>query len=395
MEIAIAAALGDTLDAVLLQGDQIEEALRLLESDDAGRAALLPLDGNVNHLLNQPNDADCLGIASSLINAPDDLRAAVHLLLGNTLIVSDRNAARRLIGEIPTYARIVTVRGEVFRGDGLVIAGKSASASTLSRPRQKRELTEVLSDLTSRLEVLNASITKISDELTSAQRQQTTSEAELRKARSEFDESQSAEQKAAIDLETARRQWDWQKSQHDELQKDVSAAEADRERLAALASENEAKAIEAQKSIRILTNQLNELNLDEAQEQVAYWNTRLAVIEQSVNSLQSRKSERKQSVDRFVSQQQDVQAKLGETENLLKELDEEKSILREREGVMHKQIEELRVQIEPAEKDLETAEQEETRLQEVEANAQRNLASTERMAGQIQLDLVQTRRRLG
>ncbi len=148
------------------------------------------------------------------------------------------------------------------------------------------------------------------------------------------------------------------------------------------------KQSQAQESIRILTNQLNELNLDEAQEQVAYWNTRLAVIEQSVNSLQSRKSERQQSVDRFVSQQQDVQAKLGETENLLKELDEEKSILRERESVMHNQIEELRVQIEPAEKDLETAEQEETRLQEVETNAQRNLASAERMVGQIQLDLV-------
>ncbi len=388
LEIAIAAALGDTLDAVLLQADQIEEALRLLESNDAGRAVLLPLDGNVNHSLHQPNDADCLGIASSLINAPDDLSAAVHLLLGNTLIVRDRTAARRLISDMPTHARIVTLRGEVFRGDGLIVAGKSATASTLSRPRQKRELTEVLTDLTNRLEALNASITKISDELTSAQHQQIASEEELRKARAEFDEAQSAEQKAAIDVETARRQWDWQRSQHDELQKDVSAAEADRERLSALASENEAKVLQAQESIRLLTSQLNELNLDEAQEQVAYWNTRLAVIEQSVNSLQSRKSERQQSVDRFVSQQQDVQAKLGETENLLKELDEEKSILRERESVMHNQIEELRVQIDPAEKDLETAEQEETRLQEVETNAQRNLASTERMVGQIQLDLV-------
>ncbi len=101
LEIAIAAALGDTLDAVLLKTDQIEEALRLLESDDAGRAALLPLDGNINHSLDQPNDADCLGVASSLINAPDDLRAAVHLLLGNTLVVRDRNAARRLMSEIP------------------------------------------------------------------------------------------------------------------------------------------------------------------------------------------------------------------------------------------------------------------------------------------------------
>ncbi len=53
--------------------------------------------------------------------------------------------------------RIVTLRGEVFRGDGLIVAGKSATASTLSRPRQKRELTEVLADLTSRLETLNTS----------------------------------------------------------------------------------------------------------------------------------------------------------------------------------------------------------------------------------------------
>ena len=149
------------------------------------------------------------------------------LLLGNTLIVRDRTAARRLIAEIPTHARIVTLRGEVFRGDGLIVAGKSAtpSESTLSRPRQKRELTESLADLTSHLETLNDSITKLSDELTSAQRQQMASEEELRKARAEFEEAQSAEQKAAIDLETARRQWDWQKSQLDELQKDVSAAE--------------------------------------------------------------------------------------------------------------------------------------------------------------------------
>ena len=388
LETAIAAALGDTLDAVLLEADQIEEALRLLESDEAGRAALLPLNGNTGKSLDQPNDADCLGIASSLVNAPDDLRGAVQLLLGNTLIVRDRNAARRLLGGIPSYARIVTLRGEAFRGDGLIIAGKSGAASTLSRPRQKRELTESLTDLTSRLETLNVSITKLSEKLASAQRQQIASEEELGKARLGFDQAQSVEQRATVELETVRRQWDWQKSQHDELEKEISAAQADRERLSALASENEARVAQAQDAIRLLTSELSGLNLDDAQDQVSYWNTRLAVIEQSVNGIQSRKSESRQSVDRFVSQQQEVQAKLGEAGTLLKELDEEKSILREREGGMQGQIEELRVQIEPAEKDLETAEQEETRLQEVEGEAQKNLATMERMVGQMQLDLV-------
>jgi chromosome segregation ATPase len=40
-------------------------------------------------------------------------------MLGQTLIVRDRAAARRLIRDLPAHARVVTLRGEVFRGDGL------------------------------------------------------------------------------------------------------------------------------------------------------------------------------------------------------------------------------------------------------------------------------------
>ncbi|MCK6583811.1 MAG: AAA family ATPase, partial [Anaerolineales bacterium] len=44
LETAIAAALGDTLDAVLIDSNELENALQLLESDEAGRAALLPVN---------------------------------------------------------------------------------------------------------------------------------------------------------------------------------------------------------------------------------------------------------------------------------------------------------------------------------------------------------------
>jgi hypothetical protein len=45
LETAIAAALGEYLDAVLLENGQLDQALSLLESDQAGRAVLLPLGG--------------------------------------------------------------------------------------------------------------------------------------------------------------------------------------------------------------------------------------------------------------------------------------------------------------------------------------------------------------
>jgi chromosome segregation protein len=390
LEIAIAAALGDTLDAVLLESNQIEDALLLLESDEAGRAALLPLDGQSKQSLKKTNDVDCLGLASELVNVPDELRAVVDLLLGHTLVARDRSAARRLLADLPTHARVVTLRGEVFRGDGLIIAGKSASASTLSRPRQKRELSETLAELNVRLDELNRSVEILSNELSSVQREQSAHEEELKRMRTNFESAQSAEQKILVELESAKRQFEWQKSQSADLLKEISDAENDRERLSALASENEAKSAQAQDDIRILSGQLSDLSLDEAQEQVSYWNTRVAVMDQSANGMQSRKSERQQTIERFALQQQEVQTRLGETDSALNELEEEKSILRGREGELYEQIEVLRAQIEPAEKDLEMAEQEEKRLQEIETNALRNLTTAERTLGQVQLD--QTRR---
>jgi chromosome segregation protein len=96
LETAVTAALGDTLDAVLLDANEVEDALQLLQSDNVGRAVLLPLENYNRQPLSQPNDEDCLGVASELVNAPDDLRAALNLMLGQTLIVRNRASARRL-----------------------------------------------------------------------------------------------------------------------------------------------------------------------------------------------------------------------------------------------------------------------------------------------------------
>jgi chromosome segregation protein len=386
LETAIAAALGDTLDAVLLDTSQIEEALNLLESDGAGRAALLPLDGHSLQQIAQPNDTDYLGLASDLVNAPVELRGAVALLLGHTLVVRTRSAARRLITNLPNYARVVTLRGEVFRGDGLIIAGKPASTSTLSRPRQKRELSESLADLTKQLEALNASIGKLNTDLALAEHEQSALAEDLRKSHNEFDEAQTAGQNALVALEAAQRQFEWQKSQSGDLQSEISNLEKEKGRLSMLAIEIEGKAVVVQNEIRILTIQLSDLSLDEAQEQVAYWNTRLAVMEKSVNTAQSRKFELQQSLDRLVIQRAGVQARLDETRLSLNQLDEVKMALREGESGLFQKMEALRVQIEPAEKDLESAEQEENRLQEAEASAQRNLSSVEHVFAQVQID---------
>ncbi len=390
LETAIAAALGDTLDAVLLDSSQLEEALTLLESDGAGRAALLPLDDRNNISLNNPNDGDCLGVASELVKSPDELSGAVRLMLGQTLIARDRNAARRLIRELPTHARVVTLRGEVFRGDGLVIAGKTASSSALSRPRRKREFESALGELMIRITESNDSVERLSNQLAGAQRELAQADTDAREARVRLGEIQETEQQAGLESESTQRQLEWHKKQLTQLESEAQESVSLQQRIIESQAEVERRSNEVLAQSKEIADKFSEFSAEELQEQSAYWSTRAAVAEQSLASANSKKDERTKEIMRLDSRRVELISRLQEAENSLHGLDNEKTRLHENETSLQGQIEEMRVLIDPAEKDLETAEQEETRLQESEVNAQRILANAERSYGQVQLE--QTRK---
>ncbi len=388
LEAAIAAALGDTLDAVLLDANQFEDALNLLESNDAGRAVLLPLIEiqTSEFFKNSEVSDDFLGVASELVNVPDDLRGAVRLMLGQTLIVRDRDSARKLIRDLPTHARVVTLRGEVFRGDGLVIAGKTAASSALSRPRQKREFESAISGLLARLAESNDLVERLSNQLAGAQRELAQAETDARESRVRLGECQETEQQAGLESESTQRQLEWQKNQLTQLESEAHESASIQQKLIESQTEVGHLSSEAQAQSKEINVKLTEMAADELQEQAAYWSTRAAVAEQSVAATSAKKDERSQEITRLDSRRVDLAGRLQEAEDSLHSLDHEKARLRENETLLHGQIEEMRVLIEPAEKDLETAEQEEKRLQESETNAQRIFANTERSYGQVQLE---------
>ena len=388
LEHALTAALGDSLDAILLDADEVDNALQLLEADQPGRAALLPLDGALRQIPSRPTDEAFLGFASELVKAPDELRPAVNRMLGQTLIVRDRAAARRLIREVSAHARVVTLRGEVFRGDGLIIAGKSTTpgGSALSRPRQKRELTASLSALDAQIDSLNLEVDGLSSRLNDAQHELAQAVEESRAARLRLEEAQGIEQQAGLELESARRQVEWQHGQYEQLKAEADETVSIRQNLTQSQSEVESRLAQEQEQVRMLAERLAGMDLSEVQSQVSYWNTRLAVVERALEDVRLRRDERGREVQRFDSRRFELTTRLHEAESSLTGLDANMSALRETETHLHTQIEELRVFIEPAEKNLETAEQEESRLQEAEANTQRALANAERTLGQVQLE---------
>jgi chromosome segregation protein len=385
-EMAIAAALGDTLDAVMLDASEIEDALQLLESDEAGRAVLLPLNDHARQTLSRPNDENCLGVASELVNAPDDLRAAVNLMLGQTLVVRDRSSARQMIRDLPTHARIVTLRGEVFRGDGLIVAGKSASSSALSRPRQKRELTEALSALSVQIDAVNREVESLSSQINNVQSKLAEAGSAVREARARLEDAEESEKQAGLESEAKHRELEWQKSQQVQLKVDADEAESTQRNLIEIQTTVDAESAKAQDELRAMSAQLNETDFDEAQTQASYWSTRVAVAEKALEDARLRMDERAKEAEKFDTRQNELTTRLSEAETSLSSLDADKAALYERESELRSQIETLHVDVDPAERELESAEVEETRLQDLEANAQRALATGERLHGQVQLE---------
>ncbi len=386
-ETAIAAALGDAFDVVVVEsGQSVDQALELLEQA-TGRAVVLPLDAeNANRQIKLPQDESVIGLASKLIKTRDEFVPALEALLGGTVLVRDRAAARSLRIQLPA-ARLVTLKGEVFRPDGVIAAGREARASALSRPREKRELSERLETVVGVLNNLIETVSGLSSEVASTQKEIAVRDETVRQARKALNEATSIGQQASLAAESARRQRDFQSGQKETLTKEVAGSERDRTETTLLLEDVEEKLAGAQESMRKLNGELAGLALDELTSQVTYWGARVSVSERTVNDARARQNDRQQVLDRLLSQRSTANQREGEIGAAFTSLESEKNSLHLQETNLHEQIEALRMVIEPAEQELAEAEKQEATLQEQEAAAQRSLSNVERFNSAAQLDL--------
>ena len=163
-EAAIEAALGPRAQAVVVRDWQIvSDARQTLEQDQ--RAILLPLADlradSVSKIDSPPENTVC---AADVVTCESDLRTAVGLLLGNTLLVDDLDSAQALLGDLGPGTQVVTRAGEVVSSNGTVTIGRG-SGGILSQERTWRELPQKLGDLQSQQTKLETEAGQVADTL--------------------------------------------------------------------------------------------------------------------------------------------------------------------------------------------------------------------------------------
>ncbi|GAB4581199.1 MAG: chromosome segregation protein SMC [Anaerolineales bacterium] len=387
LETAIAAALGDYAEGLLLEPTTpTETVLKLLEKISA-RAAVLPL-AQLAPLPPTPAPPDALGNAADLVRVPAELRPVVDVLLGQTWLVRDRAGAGRLINSRPPAGvRIVTLAGELFRADGPIQAGAGAVSGTISRPRQRRELLALLETARGQVAESEGQLQGIEAELREQRSLEAPKLEAVRKAQGEEDTSRAAQREANSAIEAARKQHDWQAAQRQKVEKEIMQAEASYRQAAQELAQVDGELTKAGDAVRGAREMLSGLVVDDLQAQVAHWNTQAAVAAQRVEQLQNRAKERKSALETAQRNVRDQRQRLTAFQQELDNLDEARNRLREEEGKVGVQMAALQEVIQPAEKELDAGEKAQEKLQTEETDARQTLTVAERHHTQAQIGL--------
>jgi len=387
-EVAVAAALGDYVDAILLDSVQdSDQALELL-SQDSTRAALLPLpDLSPLKALTAQKGGGCLGVASDLVEVSPQLRPAVDLLLGQVFVVEDRKAARQVLRGKENHVRAVTLKGEVFYGSGAILVDSGKRTATLSRPRQRKSLAESAVTLEARLTASQRQLEKLEVEDRQLQADLTNLSGLAEQAEKQIREADAVYREMSLDFNRAEQHLDWLKRQQETIRAEVSRTQQNLADLQIKGVETATAMQAAQTELKHQASQLELNSIEEQVSQVSYWEAQLSIGQQALNSAQQVFQDQERMFKQQQTRMEEHKNRVGEIKAAFKELDEKVEQMRSSEGGIGEEIHKLNRLIEPAEEELEKLEgiQENELNQESEVRKQTNLA--ERYYNQAQITL--------
>ncbi|HLE14459.1 MAG TPA: hypothetical protein VI776_06910, partial [Anaerolineales bacterium] len=397
LELAIVSALGDYLDAIILEaGEQADQAMGILEGKSV-RGVLLPIDSLVtNRILDYAAaDGEVLGVAASLVETPPDLRPIVDLLLGRTLVVRDRQIARRVVAQARREGlekfgldfRAVTLIGEVYHVHGAIQAGQENRAGALNQKRQRKSLQASIAAHEKELLALENQYKEIEAELAEGRSHCEILEGQFRLQTDRETAARTSHSQCILAFEQAFNRAGWQAEQAERLEAEASRAKDELVHistdLADLADDlAEAKSLQAKRQQAFI-----EITVEDVQEESRYWTLQTTLAERALVEVQARLREREVALEENHTRKTGFVSRLEEVVRQFKELEAGKKKLRKEETEVGKGLEALQELIRPAEEELSQREAEQIALQSQESLARQTLSQAEHYHAQAKINL--------
>ncbi len=393
LELAIDAALGEYLDSiVLLDKTDPSIAIQYLSTGEQGRVILLPVHQLKNKSTNEKTKIDGLvGRASELVKYDETYNLVVENLLGNTIVVKTHEQALSAIGKYSPDMRIVTLNGEIFQGNGVIIAGRDSKASIISRPRQKQEIHELITENHKNNSIVQVELDELQTQIQEITSERTKLSDEVKNLNSELQQKQKKVNETNLEFEKVKQRKSWMENQTGLINQQIASSLESKKNIKENLDEINSKIEFHKNEISDVRNQLSNIPVDELQNSVGHWKTNLAVVERASGEAQKRINENKSNIEQNKQRYKSLKRRLEDFQSSLAEIDDEKAIMRARESDFQVKIEKLRENILPAEEDLKIQEKSLEKLQSEYSNAQQKVSVAERYLTQGQFDYARTK----
>ena len=337
---------------------------------------------------------DVLGVAAELIKCDAQIRPVIDLLLGHVVIVKDRRTARSIIAKNAEIQRVVTLKGEVFAGSGVVIAGQDGRAVLVGRPRQRKELQEKLYNNDQKIDRVTQELTRNEKQIKDAEEKQRKVEIELKICRNQMNTFRSEFQAKNLAMEQVKQKQEWQKKQLLTVNEQINQTTNELKELEKSINAGQQQINDANARLRELNNLSHTKAVDEFQSQVIHWNTSQAVSTRALRDGERRYSEYVAIVNTNKQQRQSLNSRLVSYKQTLAEIETEKSQNHQLELEGNQKIEEIQKKIDPAEAALTKVELEYNKLQDSYIALQQAQTTAERYYTQAQLEFTRSREAL-
>ncbi|MEE0956835.1 MAG: chromosome segregation protein SMC [Ruminococcus sp.] len=143
--VAIEIALGAAMQNIVVGTDEdAKQAIRFLKSTDGGRATFLPLNTIKPRELKENGFDECygfIGVAAELCSCDDKFSNILRSLLGRIVVAEDLNSAAAIAKRYSYRFKVVTLDGQVVNAGGSLTGGSLAkSTGVLSRASEIKNL---------------------------------------------------------------------------------------------------------------------------------------------------------------------------------------------------------------------------------------------------------------
>lgn len=282
-EKAITAALGDAIDVLVLKNAELNAAniTQVLDSVQ-DRVALISHGARANAVhQNGVTEEGVLGWASELIQNGSEYRDVIDALLGQFLIVEDLEIAQRVHRKLDNV-NLVTLNGEVFMNNGLVMLGKNRGTGKVSYQRLSRdyekEIDAVNQALQASKKIEEDLLKKIQDQ-ENALAQSGVQQNEARKA---LQVAQGSFNELRLKVSKFEEQKTWFANRHDDTARAIERTKSAMDDMAKQSTSNAGLVDALNKQISELRQKESQTNLQELEQRFVYLETENQIRSQSL-----------------------------------------------------------------------------------------------------------------